>query len=492
VIFAPLCAATLLCLATPPPAVSPQPAAPELLARAQSARRSGDLAAARLLYERVVRQEPDNLMAALELAETLRAMGESPAAERLLLKLVRSFPDRPEPRRALVVAYLRNGKTTEALLEARRAVALEPDNLDGHLCLGSALRASGRPADAITEFERGARQTPPDLRAMHGLALAYGELEDPRAQDAFEKVLAADPKNLAARLDFARYLWRVQDFDRGNKEIEYVLGSLPSNTRLRVEFGLSLASQGRPESRKKAVQELKRAWEEGEHEHDVAFSLGASLGQMGSFDEGVKWLREAITLDPTDLAARIDLGRLLLLQRKPQQAAAEFERATALHPDSAETQFELGGAYEAAKNLAKAEAAYREALKLQPNFGKAHYGLGALLARTGRRKEAAPHIAAYQAEFQKQQEETLRTGARRAELNLGWVKLRGGLPQEALDHFGRYPENLEALRGAAEALVQLGRDAEAIQTYERAVALAPDDAGLRYELDLEVARVRKK
>jgi protein O-GlcNAc transferase len=487
---AALLCATLFLVADPHAVVSPPGA--RLSAKAHAARLRGDLATARSLYEQALRQDPENLNVTLELAETLRAMGESPAAENLLLRLVASLPGRPEPRRALVLAYIQNGKTSEALEQARRAVELEPDNVEGHLCLGSALRAAGRPADAIAEFQIGARRSPPDARALHGLALAFAAVDDPRAREAFEKALTAAPKNLAARLDYIRYLWQLRDFDGGNREMEGVLRAVPADTKLRAEYGLSLTRQGRFVSRKRAAEELKKAWEGGEHEYEVAFFLGATLGQMGNFDEAVRWLRQAIAIDPEKVAAHISLGQVLLLQQKPQEAVSEFERAAVLKPDSAQTLLDLGSAYEAAHHLDSAEESYRKALELDPKLDKAHYRLGTLLARTGRREEGAKHIGLYQAAFQKEQEAALRGGSRRAELNLGWVELRDGRAERALEQFDRYPNDPEALQGAAKALFQLGRDADALQKYERAVALAPDDLGLRYEFDREYARVKKK
>lgn len=486
-----LCAALLL-VAGPHPGASPPPPGRDLAAKAREARLRGDLVTARRLYEQALREDTNSLAITLDLAETLRAMGEAGAAERLLLRLVESLPRRPEPRRALVLAYLQTGKTAEALDQARRAVELEPDNVEGHLCLGSALRAAGRPADAIAEFEIGARKSPPDPRALHGLALALAALDDPRAEEAFARAVAAAPKNLAARLDFARYLWQVRNFDGGNEQMESVLRAVPDNTKLRVEYGLSLADQGHSASRKRAVEELKRAWAEGEREYAVAFFLGASLGKMGSFDEASRWLRQAIALDPKKAGARTGLGSVLMLQQKPREAASTLEGAALLQPESGQTQLDLGAAYEAASDLDKAEKAYRRALANDPGLSRAHYRLGTLLARTGRREEAAEQIGIYQTAFQKEQEAALRGGSRRAELNLGWLELRDGKPEQALEQFERHPDDPEALRGAAQALVKLGEDARALQKYERAVALSPDDVGLRWELDRAYDRVKKK
>ena len=197
-------------------------------------------------------------------------------------------------------------------------------------------------------------------------------------------------------------------------------------------------------------------------------------------------------MSPDQLTAHHTLGRLLFLDQKPTEAAAALSRAAELEPGSAAIRLELGRAEEAAGMVDRAEASYREALKLDPSLSKAHYCLGTLLNRTGRRDEARPHIEAYQAAFQKEQEANFSGGSRRAEVNLGWIDLQRGQPEKALAQFERHPDNADALRGAARALIQLGRNAEALQKYERAVALAPDDLALRHELDAQYDRLRKK
>ena len=471
------------------PGAPPQPNTTDPVELARAARLKGDFATARRLYELALRQDPQNGPVALALAETLSDLGDSRAAEDLLVRLVRSLPERPEPRRALVLAHLRNGKASEALAEAQKAVELDPQNAEGHFCLGSALRAAGRPADAIPEFEKAAFGPAPDARAMRGLALAYVSVDDPRAQEAFERALAVAPEDRGARLEFAMYLWQAGNFERGNEEMDRVLKAAPGNAKLRAQYAANLIDQGRFA---RGAQELRKAWKDGARDYDVACSLGAVLAETGRFEEAAGRLREAILLSPDKLPAHHILGLLLLLQQKPGEASAELERAAALAPGSAGIQLELGRAYEAVRKLDKAEASYRKALKIDPTLAKAHYTLGTLLARTGRREEADEHIGIYRVAFQKEQDAAFLGGSRRAELNLAWIELQRGRPERALEQYERHPDNADALRGAARALIQLGRDAEAVQRYERAVALAPEDAGLRYELDRAYDRARKK
>ncbi len=456
---------------------------------AAEAARKGDLATARRLYEEALRQDPQNGPVALELARTLAAMGEGPAAESLLVRLVASVPDRPEPRRTLAIVYLQNGKALEAVAQAREAVKREPDDAEGHFLLGSALRATGQPAEAVPELQKAVSKSTRPAPALHQLALAYAQLGEPKADETFARVLALEPNNQVARFDYASYLWQIRSFDRGNREMDRLLKSAPNDLALRRKYASQLLEEGRFE---KAAGELALLWKSGERDYDVAHYYGMALAESGRTEEGVLRLRDAVAADPNRLAAHHTLGRVLYRGQRPQEAVAEFERAAALQPDSAGIRLELGLACEAAGQPDKAEAAYREALRLDPKLAKAHYTLGTLLARTGRREEGASHAVVYQAAFAAEQQATILGASRKAELNLGWVALENGEPEKALEQFERHPDNPTALRGAARALILLGRDAEAFQKYERAVALAPDDLALRHELDREYDRARKK
>ena len=481
----------LLLTAAPQPSTTPQASASDLLTRASEARRKHDLAAAERLYEQALRRDPTNGPAALGLAETLTDLGQTHAAEDLLVRLIDSLPERPEPRRALALAYVQDGRTAEALEQAKKAVELDPENREGRFCLGSALAAAGRASEAIPEFQKAAGGTPPDVRALHRLALSYASLDDPRAAETFRKVLTLEPNNLGARLNFATYLWQIRDFPHGNEEMERVIQASPPSLQksLRSRYAQSLVDQARYSQ---AAQQLEQMRKLGARDYDTTCSLASALGASGRLDEAIHLLREAIALDPEKLLAHHTLGRLLLVQQQPAEAAVEFERCAAMQPGSAGIQLELGRAYEALEKLDKAEAAYREALRLDPTLTKANYSLGTLLARTGRKEEAAAQLAIYQAAFQKEQEATLKSGSQHAEVNLAWEELRRGHAAQALAQFDRHPENADALRGSARALIELGRGAEALQRYERAVALAPDDLSLRYELDKEYDRTRKK
>lgn len=334
-----------------------------------------------------------------------------------------------------------------------------------------------------------AREWPSDSAELAKLAGQYAEVEDPRAAEAYDRAIAAAPGNLPLRVEFAEFLWHIRELDRGNSQMEAVIRLAPDNLKLKAHYGANLAAQGKYQQ---ASEQLEAARRGGFDNADVLFYLGSALWETGQLDLAATRLREAAAKAPQKAAIRHRLGRLLIFQGQPAAAVTELSRASELDPGSAEVLLDLGRALEASRDVPRAETTYRRALELDPEGSLGHYLLGTLLARSGRREEAAEHIALYRRAFQNEQQQRFRAGSRQAELNLGWTKLKEKRYEEALAQFGRHPNDAEALRGASQALSALGRHAEAVRALERALEADPENAALRYALDRERERLEKK
>lgn len=119
---------------------------------------------------------------------------------------------------------------------------------------------------------------------------------------------------------------------------------------------------------------------------DVAtlVALGKTLVQLGRPAPAEPRLRQAISLDPMHSGARVALGVALARQGKLREALTVFETATASNPDDAFAWLNLAATHQELKQLEKASAAYREAIRLQPDLTAARAGLAAVMAAAAR------------------------------------------------------------------------------------------------------------
>ena len=126
--------------------------------------------------------------------------------------------------------------------------------------------------------------------------------------------------------------------------VERAIDRLTGATRLDSKYALAFAALGEAHWRKAKVESNKR-------EADLALES----------------IREAIRLNPSQVEARLKLGRIYGENGQAGQAIEEIQAVLKAAPENADAHRELGVAYAAARRYGEAEAAYKEAVKRKPN-----------------------------------------------------------------------------------------------------------------------------
>jgi tetratricopeptide (TPR) repeat protein len=169
-----------------------------------------------------------------------------------------------------------------------------------------------------------------------------------------------------------------------------------------------------------------------------------------------------------------------------EQAIAEYDNILRLAPEDPENRtngarvhYALANLFASARNP-RAEAEYRAALALWPDFAEAHLNLGSWLASNGRATDAIAH---YDAALR------LRPDYAEAHYNLGSLLMDvPGQSAEAIRHFDEAlrlrPGYVEAHNNLAIVLMDLpGRRADAIAHLEAALRIDPTLAPTRELLE---------
>jgi tetratricopeptide (TPR) repeat protein len=125
------------------------------------------------------------------------------------------------------------------------------------------------------------------------------------------------------------------------------------------------------------------------------FELGSELEDAAPEEARAAYTR-ALALEPDHADAHVNLGRLLQLEGRSEEAIEHY--ADSLGSGSADptAAFNLGTALESLGESTEAVSAYRRALELDPDFADAHFNLARLYQQLGCRTQAIPHLCAYQ------------------------------------------------------------------------------------------------
>jgi protein O-GlcNAc transferase len=158
------------------------------------------------------------------------------------------------------------------------------------------------------------------------------------------------------------------------------------------------------------------------------------------------------------------LGRL-------DEAEASYRRALQIKPDFAEAHSNLGITLHNLGRLDEAEASYRNALQLEPDYAEAHWSLGYILHKLGRLNEAE---ASYRRAL------LIKPDIAEAHSNLGVALMHLGRLDEAEASCRRAleikPDFAEAHSNLGGILHDLGRLDEAEAIYRRTLQIQPDYA----------------
>ena len=126
------------------------------------------------------------------------------------------------------------------------------------------------------------------------------------------------------------------------------------------------------------------------HEPEGLQFLGILRHTQGHNEEAIKLLRQAAAALPSEPGLHINLGNVLLSNRRFDEALAAYQRAASLSaglPAEAGTLNNIGILHRKRKEWPEAEAALRQAVALAPENAEAWYNLSATLVAQGKINE---------------------------------------------------------------------------------------------------------
>jgi tetratricopeptide (TPR) repeat protein len=159
------------------------------------------------------------------------------------------------------------------------------------------------------------------------------------------------------------------------------------------------------------------------------YMLGMSAWKSGDLSKAESAFEKALTVDPRHVKSSINLSRVLIEQKRYDDAAERLTRVTEVEPSSNEVYRLLGRTYHAQGKTDEAMDAYRRAIELNELDAWSTNNLGLVLFEQQRTEEALPL-------FEKAVELRQETAA--FHNNLGM----------ALEHVGRFRDAATAYTGA--------------------------------------------
>jgi Flp pilus assembly protein TadD len=293
-----------------------------------------------------------------------------------------------------------------------------------------------------------------------------------------KKLIPQDPASaeLNRLLTAAQDAVNKQDYATAASDYQAYIAKKPDDAVVHYDLGYAYTALQRPAD---AKTEYEKAIALDPKLASAYQNLGLTLIPTDPA-AAIEPLQHAAELMPEDARTKWLLGVALEAAKKDSLAIEQYEAAAKLDPKSADIRNSLGFALLRTGSAGDAEAAFREAIALQPSgeaASQAHKGLLQALIAEKKNDEAATELGVY-----------LDAHPNDAAMRLEHASLLvdAGKDDDALAELDRVsaggPESLRALRLRALIYFRKKEYDKSIPVLKNAVALAPNDPNLAAQL----------
>ena len=231
----------------------------------------------------------------------------------------------------------------------------------------------------------------------------------------------------------------------------------------------------------KAIDEYRLAIEADPSSEYLNAGLAELYAKTGRIRDAVQEAQDILKRDPNNLEAHKLLGRIYLRSLGDMQSGSgsdnvlkaaidQYEQILKIEPDNADDHLLLGRLYQLNKNLRKAEAEFKTAIKLQPDSEEAITTLALLYNDEGDAVRAAQTLSSVP--------DSARSGKLYSALGYTYEQQKNY--KSAIDAYRHAIEldrdNLDSIRGLADSLLNDNQTDAALDQYKIVAEANPEDA----------------
>lgn len=380
----------------------------------------------------VLRQDPNNLAAMMDMARALSGMDRTGEAIEVVERAISLDPAYAAMQRLLARLEAERGNPALALEVVEVAMSLDPASSEGTSQQARLLMQLGRAEEAreLLEAALERQSDSPVLNVNYAQMVEMRNRDLESAQARLIGATKADPFFVPAWRALGSVYEQRNDDDAAMQAYQEGLRREPDDADLHKRVGLMLARKGAGGETEAHLREALRLGDGVAA--DLRVALGGWLAENGRIDEAMKEYDVVLTALPSHRgalnnraigllhkgqSAEAKKSLLVLVEQHPSFAdpynnlsaiaiqegnwpAVELyaRQAVARAPDLVAAWNNLGVGLDEQGKLREAESAYREALELQEQYWQARLNLAIVLRRRSKHVEAERELQAVLAE----------------------------------------------------------------------------------------------
>jgi tetratricopeptide (TPR) repeat protein len=265
--------------------------------------------------------------------------------------------------------------------EMSQAIQLDPNRSESYLLMALLELRSNQPDKAETDFKKATDVDPKAMNAqlaLGGFYQSHNRLPD--AERQFKHAIDVDPKNPAPRAALVRLLLQEGKKDQTEsflRQTKKDLSDNPEGYRMLGDFYFATGDLD------KATTEYSSLHNDHPKDLQVKKNYIQLLILKNRLEDATKLNNEILKTSARDVEGLVFKAQIQLRQNDANGAVDSLQTALRNDPDNAVAHYQLGIAFAQQHNDNRAEAEWREAVRLRPDLTDAQRSLAAMELRRG-------------------------------------------------------------------------------------------------------------
>ncbi len=336
---------------------------------------------------------PAGSPAQTRLADFYLLLGRRDEAKRVLHDITTKAPGYIPAWRLLAQIAFAEGKLDDSAKTVAIVLKKNPNDVEGRLLRGRLHLAKQETSQAIQEFQAVLKGEPRLAPAHYQLALAQlqaGNTQQAKAE--LKDTITAAPNYVEAVIILAELNLQTGAAKVAIEDLERFIAAQPRAVAAYVVLGAAYLAERKPAQTVEVGRKLAAV---APQDPRGPYLIGLGLGAQGKRPEARQQLEASLSLAPGALEPLAQLVSLSVAERQPAVAIERIKKQIARipQPPSAPLQTLLGETHIAAGDTKAAEAAFLQAIVLDPSLMTPYVRLGGLYASAGRYDEALAKIS---------------------------------------------------------------------------------------------------
>ncbi len=342
-------------------------------------------------YQRGLSLDPKNQEVQLRLLETLINSGKINDATALTDRLLKENPGDIMARITHARLLAIKGNSAESITTLREVIKDARENPQAHYILGKVLHQTGDLAGAKSELQETLKRQPENQMALYALAETYRDSRDFDTAREYAARLQKLNDNPSVHFLNATIDIGAKDYPAALTELNEVKKSVTTDPLLYLNYAIAYAGQKKYADAEREFQTALKIYPQ----YDAAMADYVSMMFVTNNPaKAVALASQYAAANPNRAQAHFIYASALATTKKFDQALQEFQKVTQIEPSSLMAYIHIGQIYELSNRPDDAIGAYQKALQVQPKSPLANNYLGNLYVRRGDLKSAAKYFQA--------------------------------------------------------------------------------------------------